>query len=41
MKKGKMGEEMVLHVASTHPGHFATKTEGETVEICFIRNKAQ
>jgi hypothetical protein len=25
-------EEMVLNVASTHKGHFATKTEGRTVE---------
>jgi hypothetical protein len=25
-------EEMVLNVASTHKGHFATKTEGRTVK---------
>jgi hypothetical protein len=32
MKKGKMGEEMVPIVASTHKGHFATKTGESTGE---------
>jgi hypothetical protein len=32
-------EEMVLNVASTHKVHFATKTEGRTVEREFLEIK--